>query len=663
MAGRKKVSTAAALFAGAALFDVGLGCTIIAVGKDASAYGAPMVGHSEDSGPVANDIRLVRVPRRKWKKGSKRPLYNVNPNYPRIVDAERSPEYAPVDGQKSSEPLAYIDQVEETYGYWDTDYGVQNEMGVSIGESTCTAMTVGWPSNLPYGYNKAGIEELSKIAMERCDTARCAAQIMGDVAVELGFYSADSATPDAPAYIGSSECLTIADAKKSELWNFNVMTGKHNASAIWAAQRVPPNHVVAVGNAFTIRKMNLSDHENFLYSPNVTSLAEEMGWWSPKLEKSKDIFDFFYAYGWTPTKDATPVNAESIISAYSGRRMWRVFSLLSPKEGAKLDPERGNLPHTVDPYPSSVPAPKHSVTLKMVQDAYRDHYEGTPYDLTKGMAAGPHGNPNRGNPDLSVVGQWERALAMYRTSWSFVNIAKPNGRSVLWFGYDCPHGTVYLPFYGAATKGAPESYHSHSGTLAKFSFDVAWWPYAFINQWSENNFELINPVVLSKARRIEAKAMKLVEDWEKEASYFEHESPEGAMDMLTERSNRLAEETFKDWWAFAWSLVSKYRGMMIVHNDSAIGTEWQRYPAWWLESLDVGYTTWTKKGPYHGVPDMPKAIELSAVVDPSGLGSTATNAVPILVALLAVLGAYVLGRSHGHDLGARSDGDCYVSVA
>ena len=25
----------------------------------------------------------------------------------------------------------------------------------------------------------------------------------------------------------------------------------------------------------------------------------------------------------------------------------------------------------------------------------RDHYEGTAYDLTKGIAAGPYGNPNR----------------------------------------------------------------------------------------------------------------------------------------------------------------------------------------------------------------------------------------------------------------------------
>merc|ERR1712048_669787 len=103
--------------------------------------------------------------------------------------------------------------------------------------------------------------------------------------------------------------------------------------------------------------------------------------------------------------------------------MWRIFSLLSPEEGGKLDPVTGNLPDTKNPYPMSVRAPPGSVTLEMVMGVHRDHYEGTPYDLTKGMAAGPHGNPNRGTFGSvvgSTVGRWERAISMFRTSWSFV---------------------------------------------------------------------------------------------------------------------------------------------------------------------------------------------------------------------------------------------------
>jgi len=172
-----------------------------------------MIGHSEDSGPSANDVRLVRVPRQQWAEGSKRPLYSWRPGYPRVVSTElHTPDYAPVNGEELDVPLAHIPQVKETWAYWDTDYGVQNEWGVSIGESTCTAKTVGWPSNLPYGYNNAGIEDLSKIALERCKTARCAAETMGTIAVDQGFYSADSGEPSAPGYTGSSECLLLADA-------------------------------------------------------------------------------------------------------------------------------------------------------------------------------------------------------------------------------------------------------------------------------------------------------------------------------------------------------------------------------------------------------------------------------------------------------------------
>jgi len=160
-----------------------------------------MVTHADDSGPMTTDVRLVRVPRKKHKKGSKRPIYYWSIPYPRVVDGRIAEDYARQHGQEESVPIAYIPEVEETHAYWDTDYGVQNEHGLSIGESTCTAMTVGWPAlpGMPYGYNRIGIDEMSKIALERCKTARCAVQLMGDLAVGLGFFSADSGTPAAPA--------------------------------------------------------------------------------------------------------------------------------------------------------------------------------------------------------------------------------------------------------------------------------------------------------------------------------------------------------------------------------------------------------------------------------------------------------------------------------
>lgn len=647
--------------------DQSLACTAIAVGKDASATGYPMVGHSEDSGPVTNDVRLVRVPRQQWPEGSMRPLYNWQPGYPRVVSTELgTPDYGPFDGddewQKAlSVPLAHIPQVSETWGYWDTDYGVQNEWGVSIGESTCTARTVGWPSSLPYGHNNAGIEDLSKIALERCKTARCAVETMGTISVEQGFYSADSGDPKLPAYSGSSECLLVADAEPGEVWIFNIMTGKNNASAIWAAQRVPDNHVTISANSFTIRKMNLSDSKNFVYSPKVSALAEEMGWWSPKDEASPEIFDFYRSYGYTPNPEtvANPEFWNNVLSYYSGRRMWRVFSLLSPEEGAKLDPSIGNLPLVENPYPNSVPAPRHSITNRMVMDVYRDHYEGTPYDLTQGMAAGPHGNPNRGPTPLGLPGLWERAISMYRTTWSFVLEAKPRGRAVTWWGWDAPHGTAYLPFFGAANVPAPDSYHSREGHMSQFSTKVAFWAFNMVNQYQDLNFELINAEVREKAHQVEKDANDAVLLWEREADAAEKAAEEttgsAAVAVLTQRGNAFVEKSVGEWWTFAFSLFAKFNRYTITHNESATsGKEVVRYPEWWLRSPEVGFTSWSKDGPFHGVVlDEQPALLLDKRSHDNG-AVTSWIVVVACACVIALLFGWSVGLKQGFGQGKRS---------
>jgi len=307
-----------------------------------------------------------------------------------------------------------------------------------------------------------------------------------------------------------------------------------------------------------------------------------MGWRNVQGEPSSEIFDFAGAYGYTPTEsDRTvafpagmtsdqPSFSSRVLNFYIGRRIWRIFSLLSPSEGSKLDPKKGNLPLTPDPYPSSVAATKGSVTLRMVMDTYRDHYEGTEYDLTQGMAAGPFGNPNRGATPRNLTGQWERAISMHRTSWSFILEARTGGRSITWFGWDAPHGTAYLPFYGAATKGGPDSYHSRDGHMSKYSQNVAWWAFNLLNQYQDLNFGAINADVRSKSKEIEDRAMSLVVAWESEAGKVQDER--AALSYLTEQSNAFATEIVAEWWVFAGSIFSKYNHYVVMHSESPTGT-------------------------------------------------------------------------------------------
>jgi len=483
---------------------------------------------------------------------------------------------------------------------------------------------------------------------------------MGEIAVKHGFYGTDGGDPAAPAYSGSSECLIIADADPGELWVFNILTGKNNASAIWAAQKIPDNHVTVLGNAFSIRRMNLSDSENFLYSPGISDLALEMGWWTPSPQDPPEIFDFFGAYGWdvyTPTTSAaicSYVNMSSeflrnVLSYYAGRRMWRVFSLLSPEEGAKLDPNTGHLPDTQNPYPVSVSAAPGSVTLQMVMDTHRDHYEGTPYDLTKGMAAGPHGNPNRGWPTLGIAGQWERAIGMFRTCWSFLLEAKPKW-SVTWFGWDAAHGTAYLPLFAASSDRGPESFHSISGHMSKFSHEVAFWAFNFVNQYQDLNFQLINADVRKRAHQIEKDAQRLVEMWSAEADKIGVD--EAARKCLTQRSNAFAQKTVGEWWDFAYSLMAKYGHYVVTHNESTNGelvhgAGSQEFPIWWLSSPEVGFTSWTPSGPYGvlngGGSDLGSVWTLSSV--------SPLNA--LFLGLFSVLSAAVIAYHVGIHQGKR----------
>jgi hypothetical protein len=145
--------------------------------------------------------------------------------------------------------------------------------------------------------------------------------------------------------------------------------------------------------------------------------------------------------------------------------------------------------------------------------------------------------------------------------------------------------------------------------MSKFSYKTAWWAYNLINQYSEINFQLINADVRGKAREVEDEARQLVAVWEAEADKLLAASPgergeREAMDFLTARSNQFAEEVLAKWWQLSTELFSKFSRHSVTYNEGPNGVSsvgWQ-LPAWWLQSPEVGYTTWSgASGPFHGV--------------------------------------------------------------
>ena len=118
----------------------------------------------------------------------------------------------------------------------------------------------------------------SVCSSERCDTARCAIQLMGDLAEKYGFYGPEWAVHDENAEDESGEALTVSD--KNEAWMFHVMPDDSGASAIWVAQRVPDDHITVVANQFVIGEINVADTVNFMASSNIFAVAERNSLWS-----------------------------------------------------------------------------------------------------------------------------------------------------------------------------------------------------------------------------------------------------------------------------------------------------------------------------------------------------------------------------------------------
>ncbi|KAJ1621735.1 hypothetical protein T492DRAFT_619025 [Pavlovales sp. CCMP2436] len=230
-----------------------------------------MVAHTDDSGGMG-DPRLAYVPAREYPQGSMRNVYLSIADYPRMLAPERSDTYRPLNDKQRAlpwaAPIGQIPQANHTFGYWDVDYGLGNEHGLVMAETTCAGRWGAAPMGQPNGTALFGIEELSKLALERCKTAACAVSTMGAIAEEYGYYGGNS-------HLGKY-ALVIGDAT-GELWVFHILPGPEVGGAVWAAQRMLEESITIVANMFIIRQMDLSDPTTFRASKGIVELAAKLG--------------------------------------------------------------------------------------------------------------------------------------------------------------------------------------------------------------------------------------------------------------------------------------------------------------------------------------------------------------------------------------------------
>ena len=87
------------------------------------------------------------------------------------------------------------------------------------------------------------------------------------------------------------ETLTVADG--NEVWVFSVSPDDTGKSAIFTAQKVPAGHLTVITNSFNIGVIDFTDTDNFITSTNILEVAERIGMFDPKTEKTVDFTKVF----------------------------------------------------------------------------------------------------------------------------------------------------------------------------------------------------------------------------------------------------------------------------------------------------------------------------------------------------------------------------------
>lgn len=563
-------------------FAAGVGfasaCTTLVVGKDASSDGSVMVTHSDD-GESNGDPRLCAVPSRDFPAGSLHAIYYDTEEFPRYVGYDRGDCYFPKDGEKIQEPIGHIPEVEHTYAFFESTYGLVNEHGVGIGESTCSG--VFGTKAVGYG-GKAllSIDALTRIALGRANTSRQAVQIMGRLAEKHGFYGSDS-------FEGSGESLMVGDADEGFI--FHILPDPTGTSAIWVAQRVPDDEVGVVANMFVIREVALHDTRNFLYSDSMVQVAKEKGWW-----QQGQPLDFTRIYS----------DGEYAHKYYSGRRVWGAFRLF----GVPLPTNYTDLRYDAV-YPVTA-KPATAVEVRDLMAIYRDYYDGTEFDLSKGLAAGPYGNPDRWSTWMtSLQGSWERSIGLFRTtSINIVQCKRYGQGTVMWYAPHSAGASVFLPVFARSTA-VPASYKTADpNTLSRES---AYWAHRYVFNVAKIRYDM----AIKDVRKVQ---WELEDEGVSEVLKLDNANYVGAGD-LDRASDKLASKILKKSWELPDHLIFKYADGFLKDGEP-LG-----YPDWWLKQ--VGYEQGPPPVPHECADD---AVEkCTGACPPRGFATCAAKCVSI----------------------------------
>lgn len=485
------------------------GCTSIVVGKLASIDGSTITSHSCDSSTDRTWINIV--PHKKHKRGSMCKIY---------IKTKRTK--GPDD--KDVVKVGEIPQVPETYAYINTAYAVMNEHQLAIGETT-----IGQKNKLRSSQGIIDCPELYRLILERAKTAREAIKVADELTKKYG-------------YIDTGECLTFADP--NETWHFEIFgPGIGRKGAIWAAVRIPDDHVGVSANASRIREIDLKNTNNYMASKNIKKVAEELGLWDSKSGKPFEVcYAFANRHRFSPR-----------------RREWMVLNHVAPS--LKLHPNDENFPFSVKP--------EKKLSVKDILNLFRNHFQGTKFDFIQGLKT----TNRRGETRISPVAcpfmntelkkllkiKSERSIACQRATYVQITqsrawLPNPIG-GVVWLGYDNPETTPHTPFYCGILK-MPESYKIDG--RREFKRNCAWWAFRRVSQLAKFRWQPMSKDIKKIWIGIEEKAFANQKSFEEKVLKLYKKNPKKAKKLLTEYCINIANKAVQRYWQLGDELWAKY---------------------------------------------------------------------------------------------------------
>ncbi|WP_320969937.1 C69 family dipeptidase [Bacteroides nordii] len=421
--------------------------------------------------------------------------------------------------------LGKIEQARQTYNV----IGNMNEFQVTIGETTF--------GGRPELVDSTGIIDygsLIYIGLQRSRTAREAIKIMTDLVQEYGYYS-------------SGESFTIADP--NEIWIMELIgKGPGIRGAVWVAVRVPDDCISAHANQSRIHQFDMNDKENCLYSPDVISFAREKGYFSGVNK------DFSFADAYAPLDFGARRFCEA--------RVWSYFNMFTDQGKAFLPYIQGE---TNDPMPLFI-KPNRKISVQDVQNAMRDHYEGTPLDISNDFGAGPYKTPYRLSPlNFKVDGQEyfnERPISTQQSGFVFVaqmRASMPDAvGGVLWFGTDDANMTVFTPVY-CCTDKVPVCYTRVGGAdYITFSWDSSFWIFNWVSNMVYPRYDLMIGDIRATQHELEGTFHEAQAGIESMATRLYQKNPDEAKAFLTNYTNMTAQSTFDTWKRLGEFIIVKY---------------------------------------------------------------------------------------------------------